>query len=324
MQEAKRTLLIINPVSGTRSKDGLEDLAASMLEPAGHQLDIAYTEGPDDASAMAARAAEAGFHAVVTAGGDGTVNAAARALTGTGTALGIIPCGSGNGLARSIGLPSDFRSALRTIAEGRIITADHGVVNDVPFFCTFGVGFDAAVSEKFSNSKRRGKITYIREVLREFIDYTPKSYAISVNGTVITDKAFLVAVANAPQYGNNAYIAPKASLTDGFLDLTVVHSGSPLSTALLGVDLMTGYLDRNTLIDTFRISSATISRLDDGPAHADGEPIGLGRVLHVECKPASLRLFVPDADLHIRPLISPLKAFFSDLHYDIVDRIRQL
>lgn len=323
MQEAKKTLLIINPVSGTRSKEGLEDLATSMLEPAGHVLDIAYTAGPDDAFRLASEAASGGYHAVVTAGGDGTVNAAARALTGTDTALGIIPCGSGNGLARSIGLPSDFKAALRSIAEGRVLTADHGLVNDVPFFCTFGVGFDAAVSEKFAGAKRRGRITYIREVLREFIDYTPKSYAISIGGNVITDRAFLVAVANAPQYGNNAYIAPKASLTDGFLDLTVVHSGSPLSTALLGVDLMTGYLDRNTLIDTFRISSATISRLDNGPAHVDGEPIELGKVLNVECRPASLRLFVPDADLRVRPLISPLKAFFSDLHYDIVDLLRQ-
>ena len=323
MQEAKKTLLIINPISGTRSKEGLEDLAASVLAPAGMELEIAYTGGPQDASLMAARAAKEGFYAVVTAGGDGTVNAAARALTGTGTALGIIPCGSGNGLARSIGLPSDFRSALRTIAEGRILTADHGVVNDVPFFCTFGVGFDAAVSEKFAASRRRGRITYIKEVLREFIDYTPQSYAISVNGYVITDKAFLIAVANAPQYGNNAYIAPKASITDGFLDLTVVHSGSPLSTALLGVDLMTGYLDRNTLINTFRISAATITRLEAGPAHADGEPIEMGKTLAVECRPASLRLFVPDADLRVRPIISPLKAFFSDLHYDIVDKIRQ-
>lgn len=325
MGDAKRTLVIINPISGTRSKEGLEELVESILIPAGHELEFAYTQGADDASAMAAGAAADGYYAVVTAGGDGTVNEAARALTGTQTALGIIPCGSGNGLARSIGLPSDFKSALKAIAGGNIITADHGLVNSVPFFCTFGIGFDAAVSEKFAGAKRRGKITYIREILKEFIEYTPKSYAISVNGEVITDKAFLIAVANAPQYGNNAYIAPQASITDGFLDLTVVHSGSPLSTALLGVDLMTGYLDRNTLINTFRISNAMISRLDDGPAHVDGEPLSdLGRVLKVECCPAKLRLFAPDIDLSVKPIISPLKAFFSDLRYDITDKINTI
>ena len=324
MHEEKKSLVIINPISGTRKKGGLEDITAEILTPAGYQLDFAYTEGPADASRMAAKAAASGYHSVITAGGDGTVNEAARALTGTRTALGIIPCGSGNGLARSLGIPSDFKVALKTIADGNIILADHGVVNSIPFFCTFGVGFDAAVSEKFANAKRRGKISYIQSVLREFLEYTPQSYGLSINGEVLTDKAFLIAVANAPQYGNNAYIAPKASITDGFLDITVIHSGSPLSTALMGVDLMTGYLDRNTLIDTFRVSEATIIRLDKGPAHVDGEPIELGKVLNVQCRPASLRLYAPDADMRVKPIISPLKAFFSDLHYDLLDKLRSL
>lgn len=319
--DPKSALVIVNPISGTRSKKGLEDLVVSILEPAGFSVDFAYTQGPDDAPALAGEARETGIDAVITAGGDGTVNEVARALAGSRTTMGIIPCGSGNGLARSVGIPSDFRAALRIIAEGNHMVIDHGVVNKLPFFCTFGVGFDAAVSEKFASAPRRGRISYVRSVLKEFVAYTPKSYAISINGSVITEKAFLIAVCNASQYGNNAYIAPKASLTDGLLDLIVVHSGSPLTTALVGVDLLTGYIDRNTLIDTFRISTASISRLGGGPAHVDGDPVDLGNLLEVNCVPASLRLFAPE-EKPFRPIISPLRSFISDLHYDFLDIIR--
>ena len=321
--DEKEVLTIINPISGTRSKKGLEELVERTLGSAGMRVHFKYTRGPEDARRFASQAADSGFFAVVTAGGDGTVNEAARALVGRETALGIIPCGSGNGLARSIGVPSDFPEALRIIAAGNTITADCGTVNGLPFFCTFGVGFDAAVSEKFASMKKRGKVNYIRSALLEFLNYRPQPYSISIDGAVITEEAFLIAVCNASQYGNNAYIAPKASLTDGLLDLTVIHSGSPFSTALVGVDLLTGYIDRNTLIDTFRISSATLTRLRKGPAHFDGEPVELGRVLEVECSPAALRLLTPSEMPEFKPVISPIRAFFSDLHYDLLNLLRR-
>lgn len=320
---AKRGMVIINPISGTRSKRGLEDLAAEVLGAAGFALDFVYTGGPDDAPEFAGEAVAGGYDAVITAGGDGTVNEVAKVLLGSSVAMGIIPCGSGNGLARSLGVPSDFKAALKIVANGHTIVADSGDVNSTPFFCTFGVGFDAAVSEKFAGSRRRGRVSYVRNVLREFVKYTPESYAISINGTVITEKAFLIAACNASQYGNNAYIAPKASLTDGLLDLTVIHSGSPFSTALVGVDLLTGYLDRNTLIDTFRISSATITRLHGGPAHVDGEPVELGRNLEIMCRPASLKLYAPEVEYKVRPLISPIRSFLSDIGYDFINMFRQ-
>ena len=109
--------------------------------------------------------------------------------------------------------------------------------------------------------KRRGRVTYVRSVFQEFLKYRDQPYALSIGGAVITEQAFLIAVCNASQYGNNAYIAPQAKLSGGLLDITVVHSGSPLSTMKVGVDLLTGYLDRNTSIDTFRVSAATITRL---------------------------------------------------------------
>lgn len=320
--ERREALLIVNPVSGTRSKRGLEELVAAGLEKNGIALTTVYTEGAGDASRFATQAAADGFGMVISAGGDGTVNEIAGALSHTDTALGILPLGSGNGFARSLGIPQDAEDALKVIIEGNAIECDRGVVNRLPFYCTFGVGFDAAVSEKFASMKRRGRITYVRSVFREFLNYRSQAYALSIGGSVLTEKAFLIAVCNAPQYGNNAYIAPNAKLSDGLLDITVIHSGSPLSAVMVGVDLLTGYLDRNTQIETFRVSAATITRLHSGPVHIDGDPLTLGTNLEITCEPASLKVYAPEKSESFKPLVSPLRAMLSDLRYDVKAKFR--
>lgn len=314
--DKRQALLIINPIAGTRSKRGVRDIVSESLGSQGYDLSVLETTGSNDAADFAAQAAADGVEIVVSAGGDGTVNEIAGALSHTATTLGILPLGSGNGLARSLGIPQDVEAAMKIISDGHKMTCDRGIVNNIPFYCTFGVGFDAAVSEKFATMNRRGRITYIRSALREFLNYKSQPYAISVNGTVITEQAFLIAVCNASQYGNNAYIAPHAKLTDGLLDITVVHSGSPLSTILVGVDLLTGYLDRNTQIETFRVSAATITRLNCGPAHIDGDPITLGKSLEISCDPAALTVFVPEKEEEFKPIVSPLRSMLNDLRYD--------
>lgn len=314
--------MIVNPVSGTRSKRGLEELVVSRLAMSGVTVRTLYTEGSGDASWFAEQAVAHDYDMVISAGGDGTVNEIAGVLSHTSTKLGILPLGSGNGFARSLGIPQDVEEALKVIAEGYSLRCDRGVVNGLPFYCTFGVGFDAAVSEKFSKMKRRGRITYVKSVFREFLNYQPEPYALSIGGSVLTEKAFLIAVCNAPQYGNNAYIAPHAKLSDGMLDITVVHSGSPLSTVLVGVDLLTGYIDRNTLIDTFRVSAATITRLGCGPVHIDGEPMTLGTNLEISCDPSSLSVYAPEKEAEFKPIVSPLRAMIDDFRYDVKAKFR--
>lgn len=314
--DKRQALLIINPISGTRSKRGLEGQVSSYLGKAGISVDSILTRASGDATRFASRASAEGYGMVISAGGDGTVNEIAGALSHTPTALGILPFGSGNGFARSLGIPADLDAALKIIADGHIQKCDRGIVNGRPFYCTFGVGFDAAVSEKFASMKRRGKITYVRSVLREFLNYQSQPYALSIGGKVITEKAFLIAVCNAPQYGNNAYIAPQAKLSDGLLDITVVHSGSPFSTVTVGVDLMTGYLDRNTLIDTFRVSTATITRLQSAPVHVDGDPMVMGTNLGIMCDPASISVLAPEKEAEFKPIVSPLRAMLDDFRYD--------
>lgn len=311
--DSDKWLLIINPISGTSDKQGLEQLALERFAPLGVHVDVAWTTGHGDATNLARRAVAEGYGSVIAAGGDGTINETAMALLNTGVTLGVVPCGSGNGLARHLEIPVDAEESLDVIALRHVTNCDSGMVNERPFFCTFGVGFDAAVSEKFATEKHRGKLTYLRNTFREFLNYAPEEYEIMANGEVLTQKAFLVAVCNASQYGNNAYIAPDASMTDGQLDITIVHSGNPLTTALVGVDLMSGNLNRNTLISRLRVPSAVITRRGGGPAHIDGEPITLPERLEVKCLNNSLQVYTP-LEMHpVRPIITPLHAMVKDL-----------
>lgn len=307
----RRALLIINPISGTASKDGLGDMVASTLAPAGYEVTAAFTRGPDDATRLARNACADGFDAVIAAGGDGTVNETAAALRSTGVTLGILPCGSGNGLARHLNIPVDIHEALRIILDGHRIYADCASANGQPFFCTFGVGFDAAVSETFARQRRRGRLMYVRSAISTYLNYAPETYTIIANGQVITEQAFLVAVCNASQYGNNAYIAPDASITDGLLDVIIVNSGPLPALALMGIDMMVGSLNHNTLIHTVRTPSVEIRRHSRGPVHLDGEPMTFDRDINIRCHRGALSVFTP-GELTVYPFITPVTAIIRD------------
>lgn len=323
MQYSKQLMLIINPISGTNSKAGLAGMVQDVLAPIGYQIDVKYTTCQGDATRLATLAVEQGYDAVLAAGGDGTINETAIALCGSKVPLGIIPAGSGNGLARHIGIPVDPRLSLKVIERQHVVDCDYATVNDRPIFCTFGVGFDAAVSHRFARQKRRGKLSYIRSAISEYVTYHPQTYTISANGHIITEKAFIVAVCNASQYGNNAYIAPEASITDGLLDITVVHAGNPVDAAVVGVDLMTGYINRNTMIHTFRAPAAVIYRTGEGPAHIDGEPVILDDIMDVRCRHGALRIFTPDSKPRFQPILTPARSMLSDMGIALANMFRK-
>ena len=320
--EIKKALLIINPVSGTRSKHGLAEVVKDRLKPFGFEVEVKTTNKRGDAFDFARQAALKGWETVITAGGDGTVNEVANALSFTNCILGILPFGSGNGLARSVGIPQDLYGALKLIEMGHVLISDRGIVNAHPFYCTFGIGFDAAVSEKFATMKRRGKITYIRSAFREFLNYHSQAYTIIVKGKKITERALLIAVCNAPQYGNNAYIGPKAKLTDGLLDITVVHADNPFNTLLMSMDMLTGMLDKNRGISTIRVPELSIIRTEEGPVHLDGEPMNMGTRLDIRCETAALRIYSPEKTPEFYPFISPIRAILNDMRYDVMDKFR--
>ncbi len=308
-----KSRLIINPISGTRSKAGLDDQVKEMLAPLGWSVEVVYTQCHGDATRLASDAVGLGYDAVFAAGGDGTINETAAALCGSRTVLGIIPCGSGNGLARHLGIPIDIKEGIKVILENHPMPIDFATVNDRKFFCTFGVGFDAAVSAAFARKKTRGKFTYLQSTFETYANYEPEYYTISANGKMLTKKAFLVAVCNASQYGNNAYIAPHAAIDDGLLDVTIIHAGNLFNTAIVGVDMLTGMIEKNVLIQTFRTPHLVIERENSGVAHLDGEPMEIEKRLDIDCHHHSLNVYTPKHVQPFKPILTPVASMFNDL-----------
>ena len=197
MSNKKRIIFIINPISGTQKKDDFPELIDQMLDHSKFDIELRFTEYRGHAAEIARQSAADGIDVVVAVGGDGTVNEVARSLVHTNTALGIIPCGSGNGLARHLCIPIDVRGSLQLINNCAIESFDYGVINGQPFFCTCGMGFDAFISLKFAEAGKRGPITYIENVLKEGLKYRPETYEIVDDSGTTRYRAFLIACANA-------------------------------------------------------------------------------------------------------------------------------
>lgn len=304
-------LLVINPLSGTMSKDGVAERLASRLEGSGMRLSSVVTERVGHAAELARGAVARGAKGVIVAGGDGTVNEVARELRSSNTALGILPYGSGNGLARHLLGSIDLGHAMDVVAAAHIEACDYGTANGQPFFCTFGMGFDATVSREFANMPTRGLASYIRSAVQQYARFSPTRYEITTGDRRLDVKAFLVAVCNASQYGNNAFIAPQASLRDGLLDIVVIHAGNPLTRALAGVELFTGRLDKNVLIESMRVRSAII-RHTPGAAHYDGEPIIAPETVYVESHSGDIRIFTDPSKGPFRPFLTPIESLQAD------------
>lgn len=217
----KKIVFIMNPISGTASKASIPNLIDSILDKDRFEYEIRTTERAGHASEIASEAKEAHVDIVVAVGGDGTVNEVAKAIVHSDTALGILPCGSGNGLARHLMLPMNLKKSIEIINQCEIHDLDYGVINGYPFFCTCGMGFDAFVSMKFAESGKRGPISYAENILREGLKYQPETYTLEDETGTKQYKAFLISCANASQYGNNAYIAPQASMSDGLMDVVI-------------------------------------------------------------------------------------------------------
>lgn len=311
----QQLLLVINPISGTSKKEGLADVVSQrIVSSLRKEVDVKITTKKGDAYQFACEAVEKGYYGVIAVGGDGTINEVATALCNSDVALGIIPAGSGNGLARHLDIPIDVKRSLDVICKNNVRPFDFATVNGTPFFCTFGVGFDAAVSERFSKQGKRGKFMYVKSIIEEYKKYNTQVYTIKVDDKILTEDAFIVTCCNASQYGNNAYIAPSASMTDGLLDVVIIHKGSPFDVAALGFDLFTGYINKNTLLQSFKAANVVISRTQDGPAHVDGDPMIVENVMDIKCHHSGLKIFVPKKQhKHFYPIITPLTHVWGDV-----------
>ncbi|MBR1682907.1 MAG: YegS/Rv2252/BmrU family lipid kinase [Bacteroidaceae bacterium] len=320
-----RLLFIANPISGTHDKQPVIDSLPKFLPTERFEWEVAWTDHRGHAAELAANASRTDIDVCVAIGGDGTVNEVARSLCHTETALAIIPMGSGNGLARHIQIPLDPDGALRVLARCDIKALDYGLINETPFFCTCGVGFDAFISEKFAGSGKRGLMTYIDNVLRGGLSYEPETYEVCIDGQTEHHRAFLIACGNASQYGNNFYIAPQASMSDGLLDVTIIEPLNVLDAPQLVMQMMNKTLDNNAHVKTFQCQSLSIHRAQSGVIHYDGEPAEAGTDIEVRLVPKGLRVVVnEEADKSTAPIIHNIQDIFDQITGDIKSQQRKL
>lgn len=292
-ENMKKLIFIVNPISGTQSKELILNLLDEKIDKEKYTWDVVYTKRAGHAIEIAAQAAEMKTDVVVAIGGDGTINEIGRSLVHTETALGIIPCGSGNGLARHLHIPMEPKKALEIINDGICDIIDYGKINGTDFFCTCGVGFDAFVSLKFANAGKRGLLTYLEKTLQESLTYQPETYELETEDGTYKYKAFLIACGNASQYGNNAYIAPQATLTDGLLDVTILEPFTVLDVPSLAFQLFNKTIDQNSRIKTFRCKNLRIHRSKPGVIHFDGDPMQADENVNIEIIQKGLRVIVP-------------------------------
>lgn len=325
-QNMKKTIrFIVNPISGGSSKRAILNAVNELIDHKKYDCAIWPTRYAGHGAVLATMAAENGVNIVVAIGGDGTINEVARSLVHTRTTLGIVPCGSGNGLARHLQIPLEPRKALRMINEGKSVIIDYGLINGRPFFCTCGMGYDANVSYRFSSSSKRGLQTYFENIITGLTHYKPEAYTIIDQAGQRTYKAFCVALANASQYGNNAYIAPYASLNDGQMDVTVIEPFPVTEAPAMAFRLFSGkFEDGASHIRMFRSQSVRIIREKEGVIHCDGDPIEAGREIEVRTIPAGLRVICnSDAAAHTQPLYQTIGQQVVSLAQPAAETFRQ-
>lgn len=290
----KKGVVVVNPISGAhRRKNGVVSGLLEELKKADVETRVRYTAGRGDATRFAVEAAEEGCDFVVAVGGDGTVSEVANGLVHTDTALAIIPMGSGNGLARSLGVPVELRAAHRLAATGRVAAMDAGKVNDRHFFLLLGLGFDALVSSEFDKSKVRGPLPYFYLGVREFTHYKPTPLTLAFDSQTREVEPFILVVANGQQYGNNAFIAPHAKLDDGVFEVGVIHDLTLYDVPEAMVRLFSGKIVDFEKTDFYRTSQLVIERDDESCINLDGEPVKAPRMLRISIEPKALKVIVP-------------------------------
>ena len=287
----EKLVFIVNPISGGKDKkkvlktlekgiDGIRfDWSVRMTEYAGHGREIARNCDAD---------------IVVAVGGDGTVSEVAQGVAGTEKVLGIIPCGSGDGLALHLGISRRPRKAIRQLNCSERAVMDYGTVEGKPFFCTTGVGMDAEVAWAFAKAGSRGLKTYVTKTLAVWRHFQPGQYRLEIDGSVHEFPATFITVANVNQWGNNAVIAPEATVTDGLFDITVLRPFRIWDIPGLALRLFTRRFTRSRKVDTYRGHSVVLHREKAAPAHFDGDPIEMGTDIHIDIHPAAVRVLVPE------------------------------
>jgi len=286
-------LFIINPISGGRVKLAIPDFIDKYLDKEKFNANFVFTEYVGHAAELAEEASNKNFDVIIACGGDGTINEVAGKVLKYNKVLGILPLGSGNGLARFLKIPKNIRYALSIINRLKIEEIDTGEFNEKCFFNLAGLGFDAHLSAIFSKDKKRGLSGYVKLGLQEVFNYKAETYLLEIDGKQYKRKAFAISFANSSQYGNDVYIAPNASVKDGLLDVCIIKPFSILKLPVLSYVMLKGTAETSDMVEIIKGRHIKIIRQNDGAVHVDGEPLQMGKEIEVMVKPLSLKVLVP-------------------------------
>ena len=286
-------MFIVNPISGKQKQTGIRDVIEKWINREQYDHSIVITEKGGDATDFARQAVTGGIDVVVAVGGDGTVNEVGQALVNTPVAMGIIPSGSGNGLARHLKIPFNYKKAIQVINKGNIRKIDTATVNEKVFLSVAGIGYDAFVAKKFAKAPKRGFISYFRIVSSEYPGYKPKKYEIEMDGQKIVRRAMLLTFANSNQFGNNTSIDPEASIDDGYIDVCIVRRIPLLLLPLYVPFLFTRTFHKTQYIEIFKAREVKILRKKGKTIHFDGDPFKMDKALEMKINPLSLKIIVP-------------------------------
>jgi diacylglycerol kinase (ATP) len=289
----KKILFIINPKSGVDRVKALKSLIDQNLDHSIFEYKIEHTEYAKHGTEIAKKGAADGFHIIVAVGGDGSVNDVIAGLYNTNAALAIIPKGSGNGLARSMKIPLDSAKAIQLINKENKITIDLGKADGKIFVSNAGVGFDALVARKFAKSNRRGMAIYSWIVTKYLWMYKEKVWQIEVDGMPIKEKAFILTVANAAQFGYNFKIAPHADLQDGLFDIVIIKKYPKILGAVIAMRAFNGSILKSKYVLHFKGRNITISHPELSLLQMDGDVYKCGTEVKIEMQPASLHVIIP-------------------------------
>lgn len=294
MSHQKNILFIINPISGVAKKNKIPPLIEKYFSESNFKWEIAYTDYRGHGGEIT-RDRKDNFDAIVAVGGDGSVNEIGSQLVGHHCAFGIIPCGSGNGLARHLKIPLKLHEAVQTIAKYQPTKIDTGKINDKIFIGTCGVGFDAHIAEKFDHFGKRGFLSYARLVMREFNHYQMPEFEISGPELSIKKHAFMCSIANSSQFGNGFTISPHSDIQDGQFELVLLKKFNWIESPFLTGKFFNSRIDKSKHFECIRFSQElkiTVNQSTEFLYHIDGEPFkGEGKYT-IQILPLSLNVLV--------------------------------
>jgi diacylglycerol kinase (ATP) len=297
----RNILFLVNPISGTRKKEQLIAFITEKIKSAGFLYTIDYTNATGNYSLLKEKVIAERFTDIVIVGGDGSVNQVVQAFAALPVCFGILPVGSGNGLARAAGIPTKIKKALQVIIEGNTMPVDAFTINDA-FSCMLsGLGFDAQVAHNFARKAKRGLYNYAKESLLQFFKAQPYGFEIKMPDFSFFTDAFLISIANSNQFGNNVTIAPQAKLNDGLLDVIVVQKMHKVKLPYAILQQLRGNnkmqklvqdMERNNIV-YFQTPSLEINNTLLAPLHIDGEAVETAKQLNIKVLPSYFTLFVP-------------------------------